>query len=75
MRKRIWAVLLSVCLLVGLLPTTALAGGLTTVKTYEKLVAASESQTGEIWSGTGGGFRLAGDRDPEHSGQHANCSH
>lgn len=27
MRKRIWAVLLSVCLLVGLLPTTALAGG------------------------------------------------
>lgn len=25
MRKRIWAVLLSVCLLVGLLPTTALA--------------------------------------------------
>jgi len=27
MRKRIWAVLLSVCLRVGLLPTTALAGG------------------------------------------------
>ena len=49
MRKRIWAVLLSVCLLVGLLPTTALAGGLTTVKTYAELVAALASQTGEIY--------------------------
>ena len=49
MRKRIWAVLLSVCLLVGLLPTTALAGGLTTVKTYAELVAALASQTDEIY--------------------------
>ena len=49
MRKRIWAVLLSVCLLVGLLPTTALAGGLSTVKIYADLVAALASQTGEIY--------------------------
>ncbi len=35
MRKRIWAVLLSVCLLVGLLPTTALAGGFE-VTTYQR---------------------------------------
>ena len=49
MRKRIWAVLLTVCLLVGLLPTTALAGGFSTVKTYAELVAALESQTDEIY--------------------------
>lgn len=35
MRKRIWAVLLSVCLLVGLLPTTALAGSFE-VTTYQR---------------------------------------
>ena len=46
MRKRIWAVLLSVCLLVGLLPTTALAGGFE-VTTYQKLVdKLSELQSG-----------------------------
>ena len=49
MRKRIWAVLLAVCLLMGLLPTTALAGGLTTVKTYEKLVEALENPTEIIY--------------------------
>ena len=41
MRKRIWAVLLSVCLLVGLLPTTALAGGFE-VTTY----AETENHSG-----------------------------
>ena len=46
MRKRIWAVLLSVCLLVGLLPTTALAGGFE-VTTYQELVdKLSELQSG-----------------------------
>ena len=49
MRKRIRAVLLSVCLLVGLLPTAALAGCFSMVKTYAELVAALESQTGEIY--------------------------
>ena len=46
MRKRIWAVLLSVYLLVGLLPTTALAGGFE-VTTYQELVdKLSELQSG-----------------------------
>ena len=46
MRKRIWAVLLTVCLLVGLLPTTALAGGFE-VTTYQELVdKLSELQSG-----------------------------
>ena len=49
MRKRIWAVLLSVCLLVGLLPTTALAGGLSTVKTYADLVASLKNPAYEIY--------------------------
>ena len=49
MRKRIWAVLLSVCLLVGLLPTTALAGGLSTVKTYKDLVASLKNPAYEIY--------------------------
>lgn len=49
MRKRIWAILLTVCLLVGLLPTTALAGGLDTAKTYDELVEKLASQTGTIY--------------------------
>lgn len=49
MRKRIWAVLLSVCLLVGLLPTTALAGGFG-VTTYQKLAdALSRTGSGTIY--------------------------
>ena len=49
MRKRIWAVLLSVCLLVGLLPTTALAGGFE-VTTYQELAnALSEASSGTIY--------------------------
>lgn len=39
MRKRIWAVLLAVCLLMGLLPTTALAGGFG-LTTYQELADA-----------------------------------
>ena len=49
MRKRIWAVLLSVCLLVGLLPTTALAGGPSTVKTYKDLVASLKNPAYKIY--------------------------
>ena len=49
MRKRIWAVLLAVCLLAGLLPTTALAGGFE-VTTYQELVEKlSETSSGTIY--------------------------
>ena len=48
-RTRLWSVLLTLSLLLTMLPTTALAGGLSTVKTYAELVAALASQTGEIY--------------------------
>ena len=50
MRKRIGAVLLTVCLLLGLLPTTALAGGFE-VTNYSELVAKLEELRGNEYGG------------------------
>ena len=47
-RTRLWATLLSLCLLLSLLPTTALAGG-GDVTTYEELKAKLESSATGAW--------------------------
>ena len=46
MRKRIWAVLLTICMLVGLLPTTALADEVdVNYSTFDSFKAALEDGT------------------------------
>ena len=47
--RRLWALLMSLCLTLSVLPATALAGGLDTVKTYDELRKKLASQTGTIY--------------------------
>ena len=47
--RRLWALLMSLCLTLSVLPATALAGGLETVKTYSELREKLASQTGTIY--------------------------
>ena len=46
MKKRLWSILLVACLIVSLLPTTALAAEANGVKTEEELRAAIDAATG-----------------------------
>lgn len=54
MKKKILGILLTICLLVGMVPITALAGGVTGVTTYQELVDAiaakkAEGSTGNVY--------------------------